>query len=146
MKKEILFLLAVMAGFALIQTLHFGQGTKDTGPLLVQADDETFNQKISENGEWILVKFWAPWCGACRRLMPTVKELAEIHQEDLAVVAVNVDEAERTASEFGANSIPLLVLLRNGYEVDRMVGNQPLPVLEAWMARHRQPAAAEASP
>lgn len=146
MKKEILFLLVVMTGFALIQTLHFGQGSKDIGPILVQADDATFAQRVTASGEWSLIKFWAPWCSACRRLMPNVKELAEEKQDVLTVIAVNVDEATMTASQFQARSIPLLVLLKDGREVTRSVGMKSYSQLESWVTEAQENAPAPIVP
>lgn len=137
MKKEILAVLVIIAGFALIQTVKLGQWSgKDLGHVLVSADDQTFPEKLSESGEWALVKFWAPWCGACRKLMPTVKALAEERQDQLRVIAVNVDEAPNVTGRFGVRPIPCLVLLHNGTEIDRMVGIQPAPVLGAWIDGH----------
>lgn len=134
MKKEILAVLVIITGFALIQTLQLGHWKgKSMGPLLVQADDSNFSEKVAASGEWTLVKFWAPWCGACRKLMPTVVSLAETERERLTVIAVNVDEAPVTTGAFGVQPIPCLVLLRNGQEIDRMVGVQPEAVLETWI-------------
>lgn len=134
MKKEIAAVLVIILGFALIQTLQLGQwGGGRPGPVLQQADDSTFAEEVAESGEWTLVKFWAPWCDACRRLMPTVTSLAEEKREELTVLTVNVDEAPATVQAFGVQPIPCLVLMRNGQEVDRMIGVHPRPVLAAWI-------------
>ena len=134
MKKEILAVVVIILGFALIQTLQLG-GWSGTAPgnTLLQANDETFGETVAQAQEVTLVKFWAPWCGACRKLMPTVKEIAAERESDLSVIAVNVDEAPRTSASFGVGPIPCLILLKNGREVDRMIGVQPKPVLTTWI-------------
>lgn len=134
MKKEIAAGLLIVLSFALIQTVKLGGWNRsDMAPVLVQADDTTFRDKLDASGEWTLVKFWAPWCEACRRLMPTVTEIAREERERLTVIAVNVDEATATTSRFRVQPIPCLVLLQEGREVDRMVGVQPKPVLTTWI-------------
>lgn len=137
MKKDVLIVLAIIGGFVLIQTVKLGGWNgNDSGPLLVQADDSTFRDKVEESGEWTLVKFWAPWCESCRKLMPTVVEIAEERRELITVIAVNVDEAPSTANAFGVDPIPSLVLMQDTTEVDRMVGVTPKPVLTAWIDGH----------
>lgn len=134
MKKEILAVLAIIVSFVLIQTVELGGWNgEESRRLLVQADDVTFDEKLSESGEWVLVKFWAPWCEKCRELMPTVTEIAEERRELLTVITVNTDEATITTSRFGVRPIPCLVLLHDGREMDRMVGVYPKTVLLTWM-------------
>jgi len=84
----------------------------------------------------VLVDFWAPWCGPCHAVAPVLERLAGRHAGKLKVVKVNVDESPALASRFDARSIPLLVVLRDGGEVQRIVGAQPLPALEALLAPH----------
>jgi len=72
-----------------------------------------------------LVDFWAPWCGPCRMMEPVLDELAEELGGAAAVVKVNVDEAPSLAARFRIAAIPLLVVLKDGREVRRLVGLQP---------------------
>jgi len=80
-----------------------------------------FQQTVSDGVT--LVDFWAPWCGPCRMMGPGLQELAERHV-GLAVAKVNVDEAPELAAQFRVQAIPLLVLLKDGQEVERFVGLQ----------------------
>jgi thioredoxin 1 len=73
----------------------------------------------------VLVDFHAPWCGPCRLLAPTLEQV-----QDTKVVKVNVDEAPDLAVQFNVQSIPCLVFLKDGVEVERLVGVQQLPVLQ----------------
>ena len=82
----------------------------------------------------VVVDLWAPWCGPCLMIAPVLEDLAARHAGRLKVVKVNVDEEPELGARFGARSIPLLVVLREGREVDRIVGALPRPALEARLA------------
>jgi thioredoxin 2 len=78
----------------------------------------------------VIVDFWAPWCAPCRMIEPVLERLAQQYAGRLKVVEVNVDEEPRLAQRWQAMSIPLLVVLRDGAEVDRIVGALPPAELE----------------
>lgn len=83
-------------------------------------DDTTFAAQVREG--IALVDFWAPWCPPCRMVGPIVDSLAAEYQGRATVAKVNVDESPRIAGAFGVQSIPTLVLLRDGREAGRFVG------------------------
>jgi thioredoxin 2 len=101
-------------------------------PWAVDADAQTFDTEITVSVP-VLVDFWAPWCAPCRMVSPAVERLAQGHAGELKVVKLDVDRAPDVAARYGAQSIPLLVLLRDGREVDRKVGAAPEPVLRQWV-------------
>jgi thioredoxin 2 len=78
----------------------------------------------------VAVDFWAAWCGPCRMIASVLEDLAARHAGRLKVVKVDVDANPSLATRFGAQSIPLLVALREGREVDRIVGALPRAALE----------------
>ncbi len=90
-------------------------------PWVVTADESSFAEE-SEASVPVLVDFWAPWCGPCRMVEPVLAELASERAGSLKVVKVNVDENPELAMRFQAMSIPLLVVIRDQREVDRVVG------------------------
>jgi thioredoxin 2 len=73
----------------------------------------------------VLVDFWAAWCGPCRIVAPVIDELARELAGRVKVCKLDVDQNPVTASRFGVQSIPTMLILQNGREVDRLVGAQP---------------------
>ena len=104
-------------------------------PWLVAANAESFDAEARASVP-VLVDLWAPWCGPCRLVAPVLEELARERAGELKVVKVNVDEEPQLARRFRASSIPTLVVLRGGQEVDRIVGAAPKAALLARLAPH----------
>jgi thioredoxin 2 len=102
-------------------------------PWLVEADTATFAAEAASSVP-VVVDLWAPWCGPCRMIAPVLADIAARHAGKVKVVKVNVDDEPALAARFDARSIPLLVVLDGGREVDRIVGALPRPALEARLA------------
>ena len=108
-------------------------------PWVVDADAESFDSEIVASVP-VFVDFWAPWCAPCRMVSPAVERIAAARAGELKVVKLDIDGAPQIAARYGAQSIPLLVLLRDGQEVDRMVGAAPEAVLRSWLDERLAPA------
>jgi thioredoxin 2 len=106
---------------------------KSTLPWVVDADSKTFAAETTASVP-VVVDFWAAWCGPCRMISPVLEDLAKSHAGHLKVVKVDVDANPALATRFGAQSIPLLVVIRGGKEVDRVVGALPRVALEQRLA------------
>ena len=87
--------------------------------------DRTFADQVERNPLPVLLDLWADWCGPCHMLSPTIEQLSSELSGRVAVAKLNIDENPATANRFGVRSIPTLLLLKEGREVDRLVGVQP---------------------
>lgn len=83
---------------------------------------ENFNEEVVQGSLPVLLDFWAEWCGPCRMLAPVVAEIAQEKAGALAVGKVNVDEERELAARFSIESIPTVLLLRQGKVVAKSVG------------------------
>jgi len=101
-------------------------------PWITSAGDADFDQVAGASPLPVLVDLWAPWCGPCRAVAPGVEGAARQLAGRLKVVKVNVDQAPAVSARFGAQSIPLLLVLRQGKVVDRELGAVPPDALLRW--------------
>jgi len=87
--------------------------------------DASFAQDVDRSPVPVLVDAWAPWCGPCHMIAPVIDQLATELAGRVRVVKLNVDDNPRTAARFDLRSIPTLLVLKDGREIDRLVGVQP---------------------
>ena len=87
--------------------------------LKITADD--FKKEVLEESKTVLIDFYADWCGPCKMLAPVLEEVAK-ENTNAKFVKINVDDAQELAMEYNIMSIPTLVVIKNGKEVNRMVG------------------------
>ncbi|MEI6232192.1 MAG: thioredoxin domain-containing protein [Planctomycetota bacterium] len=104
-----------------------------TGPAVVHVNDATFASEIENYKGTVLVDFSATWCGPCQRLAPTIDQLGEEFRGRVKVVKIDVDEAPNTARRYNANSIPMLVMIKNGRTISSQVGAPSRDYLQTWM-------------
>lgn len=90
----------------------------------VHLNETNFDQTIKKN-KLVLIDFWAAWCGPCRALAPAIEDLATELAGKVLVAKIDVDESPRIAEKFEVFSIPTVILIREGSEVDRIVGLCP---------------------
>ncbi len=91
-------------------------------PLNISIDN--FTEEVINSQRPVLVDFWASWCGPCKMLAPVIDEITN-EKDDFKFVKINVDKEEELAMKYDIKSIPTLVIIKNGTEVDRISGFMP---------------------
>jgi thioredoxin 1 len=100
---------------------------------ITDVTDNNFQAEVLESETPVLVDFWAPWCGPCRIIAPSLEELND-EIENLRVVKLNVDENQQTAAQYEVMSIPTLIVFKNGQPAKKIIGAMPKKRLEAELA------------
>lgn len=102
---------------------------------VVHVGDGNFGAEVLKATKPVLVDFWAPWCGPCKAIGPTVEALAGQYRDQLKVAKVNIDDNAKTAQDYGVMSIPTLILFKEGKVLDTLVGLVPKERLEAFIQK-----------
>lgn len=89
---------------------------------MLEITDESFDNEVIQNSTPVLVDFWAPWCGPCKALTPTMEKLATEFTGRMVVAKMDVQAHPQAAGRFGIRSIPALLFFRNGQVVDSLTG------------------------
>lgn len=97
----------------------------ETSDCPVVITDGSFNREVLGHQGTVLVDCWAPWCGPCRTVAPVLDQMASEYAGRLKITKLNVDENPATASQYGIQSIPTMLLFHQGKLVDRLVGALP---------------------
>ena len=103
---------------------------------VVEFTDAGFKSDVVDSQQPVLVDFWAPWCGPCKMLGPTIEELATTYSGRVRIGKVNIDDNQDVASAYGISSIPTVVLFKGGQVVERFVGVTPKSKLSAAIDSH----------
>ncbi len=96
----------------------------------IQITDAEFETKVLKSTTPVVVDFWAPWCGPCHMVAPSLEELAAEYDEKIVVAKVNVDENNQYATKYGVRGIPTMLFMKDGNLVDQLVGAYPKPEIK----------------
>ncbi|MDI9320972.1 MAG: thioredoxin [Phycisphaerales bacterium] len=98
--------------------------------------DANFETEVLKNDRLSVVDFWAPWCGPCLALGPTIEALSKEYDGKVNVGKVNVDENPNVSMEYGITSIPCVLFIKNGHVVDKQVGAAAKSAYEKKIQQH----------
>ena len=123
MSITLIIVLAVVALLVVLITVNYFRMKNvkpvETSKKIVMLGNKNF--KLALKKEVLLVDFWAPWCGPCKMVAPTLNEIAET-EDDIIIGKVNVDNNQDLAKKYKVRNIPTMVIFKNGVEVGRIVG------------------------
>jgi thioredoxin 1 len=95
--------------------------------------DASFAADVLQSDKPVLVDFWAEWCGPCKMIGPSLEEISEELSDKVSIVKMDIMESTDTPAKFGVQSIPLMVLFKNGQPVAQKLGAAPKSQLKAWL-------------
>jgi thioredoxin 1 len=99
--------------------------------MVLEITDQTFEEEVLKSTQPVLLDIWAPWCGPCRMVSPVVESLSEKNKNKFKFCKINVDDNQKTASQYRVMSIPTLMFFREGKVIDTVIGAVPESTLQA---------------
>ncbi|WP_168464462.1 thioredoxin [Wolbachia endosymbiont of Ctenocephalides felis wCfeT] len=98
---------------------------------ITKVNDKNFKSEVADHKGFILIDFWAEWCGPCRAIMPHIERLAKDKKGKIKVCKFNIDEGTEMPSKYVVQSIPTLIILKDGKEIARKIG--AISDLSSWV-------------
>lgn len=98
--------------------------------MAIEFNEANFETEVLQSADPVLVDFWAPWCGPCRQLAPVIDQLSKEYESGAKVGKVNTDESPNLARKYGIQSIPTVMVFKDGQVVSQLMGVQPKAKLQ----------------
>ncbi len=102
----------------------------------IAAGTADFKEQVLDRQGLTLVDFWAPWCGPCRQLAPTLEQIGDELGDQLQVVKVDIQEHPEVGSSYRVMNIPFMMLFKDGEQVDQLLGNHPKAKIRSMIENH----------
>ena len=106
------------------------------GKNLTKLTDDNFKKEVLDSDQIVLVDFWAPWCGPCKKLGPIIEELANENHKNIKFAKLNVDNSKKIAGQYGIRSIPTVGIFKNGKPIGGFVGLKSKSEIETLLKKH----------
>ena len=103
--------------------------------MMFEITNANFEEKVIKSEKSVLIDFWAEWCGPCRMLAPSIEAIAN-EREDIIVGKINVDNEGQLSVTFGIDSIPTLVIVKNGEVAGRLIGYNSKTIVNTFIDKH----------
>ena len=102
----------------------------------LEINDSTFESEVINSSNPVVVDFWAPWCGPCRKLSPVLDDIAQEMIGKVKFVKINTDENIKTAKDYAISGLPSLLVFKDGRAVERLVGLMPKSAIISNIEKH----------
>lgn len=99
----------------------------------IKVTDASFSTDVLASDKPVVVDFWADWCGPCKMIGPALEEISEELEDKVTIAKVDIMENTEIASKFGVQSIPLLIVFKDGQPVAQKLGAAPKSQLKGWI-------------
>ena len=99
----------------------------------IQVTDSTFEEEVLKSDKPVVLDFWAPWCGPCKQIGPSLEEISEEMGDKITVAKVNIDENPVTPTKYGVRGIPTMLVFKNGEAAATNVGAIPKNAIVEWI-------------
>lgn len=101
---------------------------------IINITTNDFEEKVLKSDKPIVLDFWAPWCGYCRRLNPVIDKISEEYDANIIFAKVNIDEEPQLAEKFSVNTIPTLIAFKNGVSGKEIIAPQSKADIDKWLS------------
>ena len=99
----------------------------------IQVTDATFEEEVLKSDKPVVLDFWAPWCGPCKQIGPSLEEISDEMKDKITVAKVNIDENPVTPTKYGVRGIPTMLVFKSGEAAATKVGAISKPAIVEWI-------------